>query len=106
MEVMTDFSPDRRRVEVVLSGAVTVASLEPVRGCLLQLFSGSDTYLIRAADVTSVDIAAARMLQALVSELIARGATVQWTAASRSVFSTARALELDRPLGLTCAVPV
>lgn len=88
-------------MEVVLSGPVTVDSLRPVKQCLLQLMGASDTYLLRGADVTEMDAAGAELLQAFVSEISQRGATVRWLAASRGLLAAARALGMDSRLGLS-----
>lgn len=106
MKLMTEQLPVSRQIEVVISGAVTVESLRPIQQCVMQLAGLAPTYLIRASDVTSVDISAAQMLQTMVVELMAHGATVRWAAASRSLVRTARALELDKRIGLHSAVPV
>lgn len=104
MEVMTELPS--RQIEVVISGAVTVETLRPIQQCVMQLKGSCNLYLIRASDVTSVEIAAAQLLQAMVVELMECGATVRWAAASRSLVRTARALDLDKHLGLHSAVPV
>jgi ABC-type transporter Mla MlaB component len=106
MEMMTDISRGRNRVEVVLTGPVTVDTLQPIKRCLLQLMGSSDTYLIRGADVTEMDAAGAQLLQSFVSEIAQRGATVRWVAASRDLMTAARALGIDSRLGLSEKVVV
>jgi ABC-type transporter Mla MlaB component len=101
MNMMTDVLANRHRVELVLSGAVTVDSLQPIKQCLLQLLGPSDTYDIRGADVTRMDAAGAQLLDAFVAEIAERGGTVRWVAASRNLFVAARALGMDRRLGLS-----
>ena len=101
MQMMTDASQSSHRVELVLSGAVTVDSLQPVKQCLLQLLGPSDSYDIRGADVTRMDAAGAQVLHAFVTEITERGATVRWVAASRSLIVAARALGMDARLGLS-----
>ncbi len=101
MQMMTDVSQRRHRVELVLTGAVTVESLKPVKQCLLQLVGASDTYDIRGADVTRMDAEGAQLLQAFVTEIAERGATVRWVAASRNLIVAARALGMDGRLGLS-----
>lgn len=99
--MMTDVSTSRHRVELVLSGAVTVDSLQPVKHCLLQLLGPSVTYDIRGADVTRMDAGGAQLLDAFVAEIALRGATVRWVAASRNLIVAARALGVDTRLGLS-----
>lgn len=93
-------------MEVVLSGPVTVDSLQPVKRCLLQLLGSSDTYLIHGADVTRMDAAGAQLLQAFVHEIAQRGGTVRWVAASRDLMTAARALGVASGLGLSDNVVV
>jgi len=99
--MMTDVSQSRHHVELVLSGAVTVDSLQPVKQCLLQLVGASDTYDIRGADVTRMDAEGAELLHAFVTEITERGVTVRWVAASRNLIVAARALGMDTRLGLS-----
>jgi ABC-type transporter Mla MlaB component len=101
MQMMSDVSQSRHHVELVLSGAVTVDSLQPVKQCLLQLVGASDTYEIRGADVTRMDAEGAELLHAFVTEIAERGVTVRWVAASRNLIVAARALGMDTRLGLS-----
>ena len=95
MEVMTDNSACLPRVEVVLSGAVTLETMHPILRCLRQLLGGTGAYLIRAEEVTQIDLEAAELLLGFVSEVIRRGAIVRWAAASRNLINTARAIAAD-----------
>jgi ABC-type transporter Mla MlaB component len=106
METMTDVLANTHHVELVLSGAVTVDSLQPVKQCLLRMLRPSDTYDIRGADVTRMDAAGAELLDAFVTEIARRGATVRWVAASRNLIVAARALGVDARLGLSEKVMV
>jgi ABC-type transporter Mla MlaB component len=104
--MMADVSQSRHRVELVLSGAVTVDSLQPVKHCLLQLLGPLDSYDICGADVSRMDAEGAELLQAFVTEIAERGATVRWVAASRNLIVAARALGMDARLGLSGKVVV
>ena len=85
MKAMTDNSANPHGIELVLTGAVTVETLRPIERCLRQLVGGSNSYLIRADDVTRIDAAAARMLHNFVDEVAAGGATVRWAAAGQNL---------------------
>jgi len=102
---MVDMVVSGHRLEVVLSGAITVDSIRPIRQCSLMLLDGVDTYFIRASDVTRMDAGGAQLLHAFVNELADRGATVRWVAASRSLIAAARALGMEARLGLSHAIP-
>lgn len=92
---MTDISGRLPQVEVVLSGAVTLESLQPILRCLAHLVTERGTYLIRAEEVTQIELAAAELLLGFVDQAIQRGSLVRWAAASRSLIKTARDLSID-----------
>ena len=105
MELMTDNAARLPSVEVMLSGAVTVETLGPILRCLRQLLAGGaqGSYVIRAEEVTRIDLEAAELMVAFVTEVVGKGAKVRWAAASRSLIATAQALAIDRRIGLAAA---
>jgi ABC-type transporter Mla MlaB component len=103
---MTDISRCAPTIEVVLSGPVTVETLHPLQQCLRQLLGSPGTYVINAGDVTQIDAEAADLLHGFVVACAARGASVRWRAASRSLIRAVRALDMDHGLGLSIAVPM
>jgi ABC-type transporter Mla MlaB component len=92
MEAMTDNSARPHGIEVVLSGAVTVETLQPILRCLRHLAGASNAYLIRADDVSRIDTDAAELLYDFVAEVAAHGGSVRWVAAARALINTARAI--------------
>ncbi|HEY0189703.1 MAG TPA: hypothetical protein VGC42_01180 [Kofleriaceae bacterium] len=92
MKAMTDISGRLPWVEVVLSGVVTLESLRPILICLGQLVTDAGTYMIRAEEVTRIELDAAELLLGFVDQAIQRGAVVRWAAASRGLVDAARGL--------------
>lgn len=88
----------------MLSGVVTVDTLQPILRCLRQLAGMSAAYLIRADDVTRIDTDAAELLYSFVAEVATHGGSVRWVAAARTLIATARALAGDQRLGLARSV--
>ena len=97
---MTELPARLPQVEVVLSGAVTLESLAPILRCLRQLVTETGTYVIRAEEVTRIELGAAELLLGFVDEVIQSGSAVRWAAASRSLLNTARDLAIHPRIGL------
>ncbi len=90
---MTDFSARLPLVQLVLSGAVSRASLQPTLHCLQQLVPATGTYVINAEEVTRIELAAVVLVLAFVDDAVRRGSVVRWAASSsRDLFQGARVL--------------
>jgi len=97
---MTDTAASGHRVEVVLSGPITVESVRPIKRCLLDQLDSADTYIIRTTEVTQMDAGGAQLLHSFVTEIAQRGAAVHWTPVSDGLRAAARSLGMIASLGL------
>jgi len=96
-DVAESAAPD----ELVLSGPITVATVEHTKQRLRQQLATTTACVIHAAEVTRLDAAGAQLLHAFLVEVARRGATARWASASLYLVEAARMLGMERYLGLS-----
>ncbi len=97
---MASTSELRTGDDLVLSGPITVATVQDTKLRLLGQLAVTTAWAIHAAEVTQLDAAGAQLLYAFVTEVARRGTPVQWANASLFLVEAARMLGMEHCLGL------
>jgi ABC-type transporter Mla MlaB component len=91
---------DANHCALVLSGPITVKTVESLKLRLLQHLELPGTCLIEAGEVTELDAEGAQLLGAFVKAIMRRAETVRWMSVSARLLVSARALGMESWLEL------